>query len=107
MAEEKPVSMLVLYRVKPGQEAEFIPLLKRHWPALRSVDLATATPVRIYRGESKRPADGNAIYVETFEWKNANAAGIAHQTPEVMSVWEPMTPMLAGMELIALHPVEP
>jgi len=98
-----PVPMLVMYRVKPGNEKGFEGLLKKHWPALRSVDLATDKPARMYRGHSKRGHGPESVYVETFEWKDASAAEVAHQTPEVMAVWEPMGPMLAGMDLIALE----
>jgi quinol monooxygenase YgiN len=107
MSESQPVSMLVLYRVKPGHDDTFVELLKKHYPALRDIGLATATPARIYRGESKRPAPhGGSTFVETFEWVDEKAAGVAHQTPEVMAVWEPMGPILDGMDLIALHPLE-
>jgi hypothetical protein len=102
MENKKAVPMLVMYRVKPGNEQAFEPLLRKHWPALRTVDLATPKPAKIYRGHSKRGHGPEAIYVELFEWKDASSAEVAHQTPEVMAVWEPMGPMLAGMDLIAL-----
>jgi len=106
MNESRPVSMLVIYRVKSGNDAPFMELLNQHWPALRKVGLATSTPARTYRGESKRPpTHGGSIFVETFEWTSEKSAEVAHQTPEVMAVWEPMGPMLDGMELIALHPL--
>ena len=101
--KEKPVPMLVMYRVKPGNEQAFEPLLKKHWPALRSVKLATEKQARIYRGHAKRGHGPESLYVEFFEWKDASASDVAHQTPEVMAVWEPMGPMLAGMDLIALE----
>jgi hypothetical protein len=34
-----------------------------------------------------------------FSWRDEQAAGIAHQTPEVMAVWEPMTPLLESLEI--------
>ena len=98
--------MLVMYRVKPGKEEAFLPLLRKHWPALRAIGLATDKPALAYRGESKRNHGPGSVYVETFEWKNAEAPQVAHQTPEVMAVWEPMGPLLDGMDLIALTPVE-
>lgn len=108
MTASQPVPMLVIYRVKAGNEAPFEDLLRKHWPALRGIGLATETPAALYRGEPKRPSPhGGPTYVETFEWVDESAPNIAHQTPEVMAVWEPMGPMLAGMELIALRPLEP
>jgi len=106
MDDKTPVRMLVMYRVKPGKEEQFLPLLKLHWPALRSVDLATETPARAFRGTPKRGHGEGSLFVELFEWKNAAAPDVAHQTPEVMSVWEPMGPMLDGMDLIALSDVD-
>ena len=107
MKASGPVSMLVLYRVKSGNDERFVELLRKHWPALRSIGLATETPARLYRGDSKRPTPhGGPVYVETFEWVNAEAPNVAHQTPQVMAVWEPMSPLLDGMDLIALHPID-
>ena len=106
MSDKNPVPMMVIYRIHPEHESEFVGLLRKHWPALRSVELATATPARIYRGDSKRSTDGKSVFIETFEWVDDKAADIAHQTPEVMSIWEPMGPMLAGMEIIALQPLD-
>jgi hypothetical protein len=101
-----PVPMLVIYRVKQGNDERFEQLLQQHWPALRRIGLATETPAELFRGEPKRPVPGGgSVYVETFEWIDDKAAGIAHQTPEVMAVWEPMGPILEGMELIALKPL--
>src|SRR3954470_17297923 len=102
-ANNGPVPMLVMYRVKPGNEAQFETLLKKHWPALRSVDLATDKPAKMFRGHAKRGHGDVSLYVELFEWRDASASDLAHQTPEVMAVWEPMGPMLAGMDLIALE----
>jgi hypothetical protein len=31
----------------------------------------------------------------------APLAVVVHQTPEVMAVWEPMTPMLESLEILA------
>lgn len=104
--EDQPVRMLVMYKVKPGSEDAFVPLLRKHWPALRAVGLATETPVRAYRGEPKRGHGELSVFVELFEWKNAEAPDLAHQMPEVMAVWEPMGPMLNGMDLIALHELD-
>lgn len=107
MDQSEAVKMLVIYRVKAGKEETFVPLLHQHWPALRAVGLATGTPVRAYRGTPKRGHGDGSVFVELFEWTNAAAPDVAHQTPEVMAVWEPMGPLLEGMELIALTDLEP
>lgn len=104
---DRPVPMLVIYRVKPGHDERFVELLRQHWPALRGIGLATDTPAELFRGESKRPSPhGGPVFIETFEWVDQNAPNIAHKTPEVMAVWEPMGPMLDSMELLALTPLD-
>jgi hypothetical protein len=87
MDKSKPVRMLCTYRVREGKEADFLRLLEKHWPTLRSVGLATGDPAQVFRGRDKA---GKTVFVEMFSWKDAAAPDVAHQTPEVMSVWEPM-----------------
>ena len=41
---------------------------------------------------------GNVAFVETFAWKSDDAARTAHETPEVMRLWEPMGALCADME---------
>ena len=101
MSASRAVSMVVVYRVKAGREGEFLPLLKAHWPALSRLGLATAEPAKALRGRTK---DGKTVFIETFQWANESAPGVAHQTPEVMKIWEPMGAMLEGMDLIQVEP---
>ena len=75
------------YRVQEGKEAEFKELLVRHWPTLRDAGLVTSDPPRFFQG---RDESGKWVIVEVFEWKDAAAPGIAHDTPAVMAIWEPM-----------------
>ncbi|MGH9390349.1 MAG: hypothetical protein ACRD1Z_12100, partial [Vicinamibacteria bacterium] len=83
----KPVPVLCIYRVQQAKEKEFESLLEKHWPTLRDVGLVSETPARWYRGNAR---DGKRRFVEIFEWKDGEAAGVAHQSPRVMSIWEPM-----------------
>jgi hypothetical protein len=87
MDESKPIKMCCTYRVKDGKEKEFLQLLEKHWPTLHSVGLATDDPAQVLRGTNKM---GKTIFIEMFSWKDSGAPDVAHQTPEVMSVWEPM-----------------
>jgi len=80
-------TVVCLYRVAPGREADFEALLERHWPALHGLDLVTDDPPRHYRGTEQ---DGRPLFVEMFEWKDEDAAIAAHEHPEVMAIWEPM-----------------
>jgi hypothetical protein len=80
-------TVICLYRVTAGREAAFTSLLKRHWPTLRSLDLVTDQPPRHYQG---REQGGAPLFVEIFDWKDEEAARVAHEHPEVMAIWEPM-----------------
>jgi hypothetical protein len=40
-----------------------------------------------------------------FEWKDAKASDVAHQTPDVMAVWGPMAPLLESMDIGVVKPV--
>lgn len=82
-----PETVICLYRVRAGREEEFVHLLERHWPTLRDLGLATEDPPRRYRGAEQ---SGEPLFVEIFQWKTAESAGVAHQHPEVMAIWEPM-----------------
>jgi hypothetical protein len=96
-----PVSMLVRYTPRPGSEDALIALVRAHWPTLRKLGLATSTPPRLFRGVDKRT---NRVSVfELFEWTDSSSSETAHQTPDVMAVWEPMGPLLEDMDLVRLE----
>lgn len=99
----EPVKMHVTYRPKPGREEELFALVKKHWPALRSTGLAVDDSIELYRATDKR--SGQQYFVEIFSWRDAKAPEIAHQMPEIMAIWEPMTPMLDRLELAVLEQV--
>ena len=104
MAEAgKPVLTHVTYRPKKGKEEELFALVKRHWPVLKEIGLSTNEPAKVYRATDKR--SGQVYFIEIFSWRDADASSIAHQTPEVMAVWETMGPVLEGLELAALEPI--
>ena len=80
-------TVICLYRVSRGREAEFTRLLERHWPALRALDLVTDDPPQHFRGVEQ---DGGPLFVEIFKWKSEEAPSVAREHPEVMAIWEPM-----------------
>ena len=80
-------TVICLYRVRAGNEAEFTKLLERHWPTLRELGLVTEQKPTHYRGEEK--AD-EPLFVEIFQWRSESSSESAHQHPEVMAIWEPM-----------------
>lgn len=100
-----PVNRLVLYHPKPGKLAELEAIVKRHGPILRKLGLITEDPVRVYRGTDLRKPDAGAFLVEHFLWREGSSSDVAHQTPEVMAVWETMGPYLEDLTLITLEPI--
>jgi len=103
MAAAKPVPMLCIYRVKTGREGEFASLLEKHWPTLHGAGLVTETPARWFRGSAPDGQTTKTRFVELFEWKDGGSSDVAHQSPAVMSVWEPMGELAEGMEFIELE----
>ena len=99
-----PVSRLVVYRPKKGKDAILEAILHKHGPTLRSTGLITDEPVRLWRAtDLRREGEPQPYFVETFQWRDEKASDIAHQTPEVMAVWETMGPHLDGMTLTTLE----
>jgi quinol monooxygenase YgiN len=92
-----PVTNIVTYVPKKGREAELLALLKKHEPALRKVGLVTSEPFRLWKAYDIRKE--REQFIEQFVWKDGAASDVAHQTPEVMAVWEPMGPVLEEMTI--------
>lgn len=76
------------YRVKPDGEDKFKEVLKRHTSTLRSLELITDRPVEMFVGE-ERGVEG-PLFVEIFEWADAESPRVAHTHPEVSPIWEAM-----------------
>jgi quinol monooxygenase YgiN len=92
-----PVANIATYIPKPGKEAELLALVRQHEPALRKVGLVTAEPFRIWKAFDIRKK--REQYIEHFVWKDGKASDTAHQTPEVMAVWEQMGPVLDDLTI--------
>ena len=97
MENNKPVPVLCIYRIKDGKEREFRALLDRHYPTLTKLGLASPKPPQIWRSVTR---EGKLVFIELYEWKNAESVNLAHQTPELMQVWEPMGALADGMEFL-------
>jgi len=100
-----PVDRLVIYRPKAGKLAALEAIVAQHGAVLRTVGLITDAPVQLHRGTDLRKPEAGPFLVERFQWRDGNAANLAHQTPEVMAVWETMGPHLEDMTLITLEPI--
>jgi hypothetical protein len=108
--EQKPLLNICRYKVKPGKEAEMERLLSLHWPALHAAGLVTEQRARVYRGlPSGKPGDehgADRTYVEILEWKDVKSPQLAHQTPGVMAVWEPMGAICEEMDFPNFEPLD-
>jgi hypothetical protein len=103
MAKSAGVTAICTYQVKPGKAKEFTALLARHWSTLRKLDLVTGEPAQVFRGLPPGPgkdrhAVGPSTFVEIFTWKDAKAVEVAHHSPELMKIWEPMGQLCASMD---------
>jgi hypothetical protein len=103
-SSQTPVHRLVIYRPKAGKLTDLEAIISRHGPVLRQVGLITEDPVRVYRGSDLRKPD-EAFLVEEFFWRDEASSDVAHQTPEIMAVWETMGPYLEDLTLITLDPI--
>jgi hypothetical protein len=99
----EPVRNIVTYVPKGGKEAELLALVKQHESALRKAGLVTAEPFQVWRAFDIRKK--RVAFMESFQWKDGAAADVAHQTPEVMAVWEPMGPVLEELTICEVEPV--
>lgn len=100
---DAPVINIVTYVPKEGKAAELLALVKKHEPALRKIDLVTSEPFRVWKAYDIRKQ--RELFMEYFVWKDGNASDVAHQTPEVMAVWEPMGPVLEELTICEVEPV--
>jgi hypothetical protein len=91
-----PVHVICSYRVAKGNERKFTALLKRHWPLLRELKLATRTRPQHFRGREER--DGRPIFFESFEWVDDDAHKLASQHPDLMAIWERMDKLCEGRD---------
>jgi hypothetical protein len=106
---QRPINVCT-YKVKPGKEAEMERLLAIHWPTLHRAGLVTDDPARILRGlPSGKPGDhhgATSTYIELFSWKDDKGPELAHQTPAIMAVWEPMGALCEHMDFPSFEPID-
>ena len=102
MTNNQSLINICRYKVKPGKQAEMEKLLAKHWPALHAAGLVTDQPAVVYRGlPSGKPGDDHGaerVYVEIMTWRDRKSPQVAHETPGVMAVWEPMGAICEEMD---------
>ena len=72
---------IAAFRPKPGKEAELLAVIADRLPLLRKLGLATDRP-----NITMRAADG--VIVDVSEWTDDAAIERAHETPEVLALWD-------------------
>lgn len=100
---QAPVTNIVTYVPKQGKEAELLALVKKHEPALRKLGLVTDEPFRVWKAYDIRKR--RVQYIEYFVWKDGNGSDVAHQSPEIMAIWEPMGPVLEELTICEVEPL--
>lgn len=69
------------FRARPGREDELMRVMDERLPLLRRLKLATErTPILM------RSQDG--VIIQVSEWTSREAIDRAHQTPEVLALWD-------------------
>ena len=98
-----PVQRLVIYRPKQGHYDQLEAILRQHGPILVKSGL-THGDVKVWRAtDLRRHGAPEPYFVELFYWRDEAASDLAHQMPEIMSVWETMGPHLQDMTLTTLE----
>ena len=93
----------VTYRPKQGKEQELLELVKKHGPALQATGLITGGMPQVFKAHNIRT--NQDYFIEIFSWRDEKASHLAHQAPEIMAVWEPMTPILESLEISVIDAV--
>lgn len=91
------LDVLVMYRAKPGGEDAAEALIKKHWPTLSRLGLATGAAAQVWRALD---ASGATTFFEVFTWADVSALDRAGETPEVTAIWDEMSSTMAGMEIL-------
>ncbi len=78
------------YTAEPGHEDALEALLVEHGAILTSLGLKTDAPTQLPRGLGTDPESHGARgkYVEIFSWASEDSMRLAHESPEVMRIWE-------------------
>lgn len=90
------IVVICSYRPKAGGEDKLIALLRRHYEALRTEELATArAPVYL------KSSDG--AFLEIFEWRSEEASRGAHENPVIGPIWSAMAEVCEFVPMASLE----
>ncbi|MFO0744506.1 MAG: hypothetical protein U1F43_02390 [Myxococcota bacterium] len=96
------LDVLVMYRPQPGQEDAAEALIQKNWPTLHRLGMATAKTAQVWRALD---ANGGTTFFEVFTWTDATALDRAGENAEVTAIWDAMSPIMAGMDILRAAPV--
>ena len=97
-----PLNVLCIYEVAQDKEEEFRRVLEIHWPTLHRAGLVSSKPATVLRTKGQ---GGQVGFIEMFQWKDESSSRVAHQTPEILAVWEPMDSLTNKMEFLVAEPI--
>ncbi len=72
--------VIAAFKPKPGQQAQLMAVVEKHWRVLHAENLVTDSPRYAMQAE-----DGTVI--EVFEWRSAEAIEQAHRNAAVLALW--------------------
>jgi hypothetical protein len=103
MASSDSVPTLVIYRPKPGAESALEALIRKHLPTLKKPRAAGHGSIRgVPRGGQ---AVSRRLLRGDLRLEGRARLDVAHQTPEVMAIWEPMGTAAGESRDPALQPL--
>ena len=93
------------YTAKADKSAELEGLLATHWGTLHKLGLTTDPPARVLKGAKAESHDAGGKYLEIFSWKSENSMKLAHETPEVMAIWEGIGACCSALDFPTYHDI--
>jgi hypothetical protein len=90
-----PETVICTYRVRAGDENQFVDLLRRHWKTLRALGFVTEEASQAFRSLESPPT-----YIEIFTWV-PGGFDQAHEHPDVLALWEAMGEVLEDRDGLA------
>jgi hypothetical protein len=105
---ERPETVMVTLRAKPGAEAELERVIARHWETAHQMKLVRDAPHVTLRGTE----EGNKVYfIDLFTWRDG---GIPDAAPaDIQAIWSDMNRLVEargghpGLEFVAVSVVTP
>jgi hypothetical protein len=86
---EKPETVMITLRAKPGAESSLARVIERHWETVRRLHLVIDAPHVTLRGTE---SGGKTYFVEIMTWRDAS---IPDSAPvEILAIWKEMNDLV-------------